>query len=179
LRLLYGYMWAHPGKKLLFMGGELGQAREWSHDTSLDWPLLERPLNQRLRRWLQDLNRCYREEPALYQIDFEPGGFQWIDAQDWEKSVISFVRRGRDPADCLLVVCNFTPVERTNYRVGVPCGGWWREILNSDAELYGGSGWGNLGGLEAAPVPQHGQYHSLPLTLPPLGVVYLKPAGGG
>ena len=178
LRLLYGYMWAHPGKKLLFMGGELGQWREWNHDTSLDWHRLEQPLPQGLRRWLQDLNRCYRAEPALHEIDFAAEGFAWVDAHDWEKSVISFLRRGRNPEEYLLVVCNFTPVERTNYRVGVPCGGAWQEILNSDAALYGGSGWGNLGGLEAAPIPQHGHYHSLPLALPPLGALYLKPAGG-
>ena len=175
LRLLYGYMWAHPGKKLLFMGSEFGQRREWNHDTSLDWHLLEQPLSQGARRWLQDLNRCYRQEPALYQIDFAAGGFEWIDAHDWEKSVISFLRRGRDSGELVLVVCNFTPVERSNYRLGVPFGGSWREILNSDAEFYGGTGRGNFGGLESAPIPQHGRYHSLSLTLPPLGVLYLKP----
>ncbi|MDN5871921.1 MAG: 1,4-alpha-glucan branching protein GlgB [Nitrococcus sp.] len=178
LRLLYGYMWAHPGKKLLFMGGELGQGSEWSHEASLDWHLLEQPRTQGLSRWLQDLNRCYREQPALYEIDFEANGFEWIGAHDWENSIISFLRRGRNPGEYLLVVCNFTPVARTNYRVGVPRGGWWREILNSDAERYGGGGWGNFGGLEAAPIPQHGRYHSLPLTVPPLGVVYLKLADG-
>src|SRR5699024_7647215 len=115
------------------------------------WQLLEQPLNQGLRRWMQDLNRCYREEPALHQIDFAAEGFDWIDANDWEKSVISFLRRGRDSGEYLLVGCNFTPGARTNYRVGVPCGGSWQEILNSDADLYGGSGRGNLGGLEAAP----------------------------
>ncbi len=177
LRLLYGYMWAHPGKKLLFMGGELGQWGEWNHDASLDWHLLEQPLPQGLQRWLQDLNRCYRAERALHEIDFAAAGFEWIDVHDWEKSVISFLRRGRDPEQIVLVVCNFTPIERTNYRVGVPCSGAWQELLNSDAELYAGSGRGNFGRLEAAPMPQHGRYHSLALTLPPLGVLYLKPVG--
>jgi 1,4-alpha-glucan branching enzyme len=174
LRLLFGYQYAHPGKKLLFMGGEIGQWREWNHDQSLDWHLLEHAPHQGVRRWLQDLNRFYRAEPALFQRDFDAGGFEWVDLHDWEQSVVSFLRKGDTPDETILVVCNFTPVAHTNYRVGVPRGGFWREVLNSDASIYGGSGQGNLGGVEAAPVPAHGRSHSLSLTLPPLGVVYLK-----
>ena len=176
LRLLYGHMWAHPGKKLLFMGGEFGQRREWQHDESLEWHVLQYPLHGGLQRWLGDLNRCYRNEPALYEKDFSADGFSWVDFHDWEESVISFMRHGRKPEDSVLVICNFTPVLRQNYIVGVPRGGYWREILNSDAAIYGGSGSGNLGGVEASPVAAQGHYHSLSLTLPPLGVVYLKQA---
>jgi 1,4-alpha-glucan branching enzyme len=174
LRLLYGHMWAHPGKKLVFMGGEFGQRREWQHDESLEWHVLQYPLHGGLQRWMGDLNRCYRAEPALYEKDFSGDGFSWVDFHDWEASVISFLRHGRRPADSVLVICNFTPVARQNYIVGVPRPGYWREILNSDAAIYGGSGVGNLGGVEASPVARQGHYHSLALTLPPLGVVYLK-----
>jgi 1,4-alpha-glucan branching enzyme len=174
LRLLFGYQYAHPGKKLLFMGGEFGQWREWNHDQSLDWHLLEHAPHQGVHRWLQDLNRFYRAEPALFQRDFDAGGFEWVDLHDWEQSVVSFLRKGDTPDETMLVVCNFTPVPHTNYRVGVPCGGFWREVLNSDALIYGGSGQGNLGGLEAAPVSAHGRYYSLSLTLPPLGMVFFK-----
>jgi 1,4-alpha-glucan branching enzyme len=175
LRLLYGYMWAHPGKKLLFMGGELGQRREWQHDESLEWHVLEFPLHAGVQRWVRDLNTFYRGTPALYRQDFSPEGFEWVDCCDTEASVVSFLRKGRE-GDVVLVVCNFTPMVRDNYQVGVPRGGWWRECLNSDAPLYGGSGQGNLGGVEAAPVPAHGRYHSLMLRLPPLGALYLAPA---
>ena len=178
LRLLYGHMWGHPGKKLLFMGGEFGQRREWQHDESLEWHVLQYPLHGGLQRWMGDLNRCYRAEPALYQKDFSGDGFSWVDFHDWEESVISFLRHGRNPEDSVLVVCNFTPVARQNYIVGVPRGGYWQEILNSDAAIYGGSGVGNLGGVEASPVAAQGHYHSLSLTLPPLGVVYLKQVTG-
>ncbi len=174
LRLLYGQMWGHPGKKLLFMGSEFGQKREWQHDESLEWHVLQYPLHAGLQRWLGDLNRCYRAEPALHVKDFSGDGFSWVDFHDWEESVISFLRHGRKPEDSVLVVCNFTPVARQNYIVGVPHGGYWQEILNSDATLYGGSGVGNLGGVEASPVAAQGHYHSLSLALPPLGVVYLK-----
>ncbi len=174
LRLLYGHMWAHPGKKLLFMGGEFGQRREWQHDESLEWHVLQYPLHAGLQRWLGDLNRCYRAEAALHQKDFSGDGFSWVDFHDWQDSVVSFLRHGHRHGDSVLVVCNFTPVARQNYIVGVPGGGYWREILNSDATIYGGSGMGNLGGVEASPVAVQGHYHSLSLTLPPLGVVYLK-----
>jgi len=174
LRLLFGYQYAHPGKKLLFMGGEIGQWREWNHDQSLDWHLLEHAPHQGVHRWLQDINRFYRAEPALFQRDFDAGGFEWVDLHDWEQSAVSFLRKGDAADDMVLVVCNFTPVPRANYRVGVPCGGFWREVLNSDASIYGGSGQGNLGGIDAIPVPTHGRSHSLYLTLPPLGVIFLK-----
>ncbi|MBL8483976.1 MAG: 1,4-alpha-glucan branching protein GlgB [Rhodocyclaceae bacterium] len=176
LRLLYGYQWAHPGKKLLFMGGEFGQRREWQHDESLEWNLLQYPLHAGLQRWVEDLNRCYRAHAALYQRDFDAGGFEWIDCSDHHNSVLAWLRRGHDADDVVVVVCNFTPVPRHNYAVGVPRGGWWAEIANSDAALYGGSGQGNLGGIEAAPVPSHGHYHSLHLSLPPLAVLMFKPA---
>jgi 1,4-alpha-glucan branching enzyme len=175
LRLLYGYMWGHPGKKLLFMGGEFGQKREWQHDESLEWQVLQYPLHAGVQRWVQDLNRFYRGEPALYELDFSPEGFEWVDCSDADNSVLTFLRKARDPRDLLLIVCNFTPVVRDNYRVGVPRGGWWRECLNSDAPLYGGSGQGNLGGVEAAPLPAHARYHSLTLRLPPLSVMFFKP----
>jgi 1,4-alpha-glucan branching enzyme len=167
LRALYGYFYTHPGKKLLFMGGELGEWREWNHDSSLDWHLLQYPDHQGLQRWVRDLNTIYRGEPALYQLDHEPGGFEWVDCNDWERSVVSFIRRGRDPADTILVVCNFTPIVREGYQVGVPSGGYWTEVLNSDATIYGGSGVGNLGGI-------HGRPWSLPVTLPPLAVVAFR-----
>lgn len=174
LRLLYGHMWGHPGKKLLFMGAEFGQRREWQHDESLEWHVLQYPLHAGLQRWLGDLNRCYRTEPALYEKDFSGDGFSWVDFHDWEESIICFLRHGRRPEDSVLVVCNFTPVTRQDYRIGVPNSGYWREILNSDATIYGGSGSGNLGGTGTSPVAAQGHYHSLSLTLPPLSVVYLK-----
>ena len=174
LRLLLGYQFGHPGKKLLFMGGEFGQWREWNHDQSLDWHLLEHAPHRGLQYWVRDLNRFYRTEPALYQRDFDMSGFEWADLHDWKHSVISFIRRGENPDDVVLVSCNCTPVTRANYRVGVPRGGFWREMLNSDATIYGGSGQGNLGGVEAASAPAHGRHYSLSLTLPPLGVIYLK-----
>jgi 1,4-alpha-glucan branching enzyme len=176
LRLLFGYMWAHPGKKLLFMGGEFGQKREWQHEESLEWHVLQYPLHAGVQRWVRDLNRFYRETPALYEQDFSPDGFQWIDFSDSQASVIAFLRRDR-AGDCVLVVCNFTPVPRPNYRLGVPRGGHWVECLNSDAQLYGGSDQGNLGGVAATPLPAHGQFHSVTLTLPPLGVLFLRPQG--
>jgi len=178
LRLLYGYMWGHPGKKLLFMGCEFGQKREWQHDESLEWELLQQPKHSGLRRWVEDLNRFYRNEPSLYQQDFSRDGFQWMDCNYAEKSVISFVRRGYAPDDTLLVVCNFTPVVRENYPVGVPSGGYWHEVLNSDTELYGGSGVGNFGGVEAGPVSAGDMFHSLMLRLPPLGVLFFKQRSG-
>jgi 1,4-alpha-glucan branching enzyme len=175
LRLLYGYMWGHPGKKLLFMGDDFGQWNEWNHDRSLDWDLLEQPLHSGLRRWVRDLNTFYRGQPSLYEVDFEPAGFEWVDCGDFERSVISFLRRAKDPADTTLFICNFTPVPRHDYRVGAPVNGYWREALNSDAPLYGGSGQGNSGRMEAVPLPLHGRPYSLNLTLPPLAVLVLRP----
>jgi 1,4-alpha-glucan branching enzyme len=156
------------------MGGEFGQKREWQHDESLEWHVLQYPLHAGVQRWLGDLNRCYRTQPALYEKDFSADGFAWIDFHDWEESIISFLRHGRHPEDTVLAVFNFTPLPRLNYVVGVPNGGYWQEILNSDAGIYAGSGMGNMGGVEAAPVAAQGHHHSLALTLPPLSVVYLK-----
>jgi 1,4-alpha-glucan branching enzyme len=174
LRLLYGFMYGHPGKKLLFMGGEIGQWREWDHDSSLDWHLLANPPHQSLQRWVRDLNRVYCAEPALYERDFDPQGFEWIDCNDRDSCIVSFVRRGRSPADELVFVCNFTPVVRDHYRIGAPRGGGWRELLNSDAVLYGGSGKGNPGPTETQEIPCHGRMQSLDLTLPPLATIILK-----
>ena len=180
LRLLYGYMFGHPGKKLMFMGCEFGQWNEWNHDSSLDWHLLQQAPHSGLRRWVRDLNTFYRAEPALFALDTEPAGFEWIDCEDSQQSVISFLRWSRKRNCAVMVVCNFTPVPRYNYRVGAPFGGLWKEELNSDATLYGGSGQGNLGGLEAAPLPKHGRPYSLNLTLPPLSVLVFRniPPGG-
>ncbi|MFH1597373.1 MAG: 1,4-alpha-glucan branching protein GlgB [Pseudomonadota bacterium] len=177
LRLLLGYMYGQPGKKLLFMGGEIAQWSEWYHEVSLDWHLLEYPSHQGAQRWVEDLNRVYRQEPALYEEDFSPAGFEWIDCNDVDHSVISFLRQGRDPKELILVVANFTPVVQHNYRVGVPRSGFWEEILNSDAADYWGSGQGNLGGVEASPLFFHGRFSSLNLTLPPLGIMFFKWAG--
>jgi 1,4-alpha-glucan branching enzyme len=174
LRLLFGYMWGHPGKKLLFMGCEFGQKHEWQHDESLEWGVLKYPCHSGLQRWVADLNQFYRSQAALYQQDFNSDGFHWMDCNYAEKSVISFVRRSRQPEETILVVCNFTPMVRENYLVGVPCGGIWQEVLNSDATLYGGSGIGNFGGVEAGPVSSGEMYHALMLRLPPLAVLFFK-----
>ena len=174
LRLLFGYMYGMPGKKLLFMGGEFGQPEEWHHDGSLQWDVLEQPAHAALLGWIGTLNRCYAEQPALHQWDCDPAGFQWIDGSASEQSVISFLRTAKTCDDVIAVVCNFTPVVRENYRVGVPHGGFWREILNSDAAENGGSGCGNLGGVEANSAGCHGRPFSVNLTLPPLAVVFLK-----
>jgi 1,4-alpha-glucan branching enzyme len=176
LRLLLGYMWAQTGKKLLFMGDEFGQWREWNHEDSLDWHLLEQPGHQGVQRWVQDLNRLYRSKPALYELDDEGSGFEWIDANDSAQSVLTFLRKGRSEGDVVLVGCNFTPVPRPNYLVGVPGGATWNEILNSDASVYGGSGWGNLGSLQSLPITVHGRPRALNLTLPPLSCVFLEPS---
>ncbi len=176
LRLLFGYMFAQSGKKLLFMGGEFGQWHEWNYDESLQWHLLEYPLHSGLQRWVRDLNTTYRGEPAMHQRDCEPSGFEWVDCHDADQGVLSFLREGKIVNDYVLVVCNFTPVVRDDYRVGVPFGGTWNEILNSDAPLYGGSGQGNAGAVNAADIPWHGRSHLLSITLPPLGIVMFKPA---
>jgi 1,4-alpha-glucan branching enzyme len=177
LRLLFGYMWGHPGKKLLFMGCEFGQRREWQHDDSLEWHVLQYPLHAGVKQWVADLNELYSKERALHEIDFQPEGFEWIEANDWENSVLSFVRKGKNGASPMLIVCNFLPVPRESYQLGVPHAGYWREVLNSDATAYGGSGIGNYGGVRTNPVPAHGRYQSLALTLPPLGAVYLRHEG--
>lgn len=174
LRLLLGYMFALPGKKLTFMGDDIGQWRAWDPEASLDWHLLTDPRHVGMKRWVRDLNTIYRGEPSLYELDCEPEGFSWVDCNDAEQSVLCLIRRGRDVDDATLLVCNFTPVPRTNYRVGVPRAGRWEEFLNSDAPLYGGSGQGNLGGVDSAPVPAHGHRQSLNLVLPPLGLIALR-----
>ncbi|HXF62817.1 MAG TPA: 1,4-alpha-glucan branching protein GlgB [Caldilineaceae bacterium] len=175
LRALYGYMTAHPGKKLLFMGGEFGQWAEWSEARSLDWHLLQWQDHQRLQHYVATLNHLYRQEPALYTVDASWEGFEWIDIADAEKSIISFVRRAPDPTDCIVVVCNFTPVPRLQYRVGLPLDGTYREILNSDAGEFGGSGVGNVNLVNAEAIAWQRCAFSAPLNLPPLGVIFLKP----
>jgi 1,4-alpha-glucan branching enzyme len=175
LRLLYGFMFGHPGKKLLFMGDEFGQWSEWNHDASLEWNLLNDPRHAGMRRWVRDLNTLYRGQAALHEFDSNPAGFEWVDCKDSQRSVISFLRRGQRPEDQILFVCNFTPVVRENYRVGVPLEGAWKEILNSDASLYGGSGQGNFGGLSTIPLPIHGRPFTLNMRLPPLGVIAFQP----
>jgi len=175
LRLLFAYMYAQPGKKLLFMGGEFGQSSEWSHDRSLDWWLLQYPVHSGLQNWVRDLNQLMRNQPALHDLDSDPAGFEWVDCNDAPMSVISLLRKGRSPKDVMLVACNFTPVPRVKYRVGVPFGGWWKEVLNSDAKEYAGSGMGNGGGRTAEEKKQHGRPFSLELTLPPLAAVFFKP----
>jgi 1,4-alpha-glucan branching enzyme len=175
LRLLFAWMYAQPGKKLIFMGGEFGQWREWDHDSSLDWHLLNFAEHSGVSHWVGDLNRILRTERAMHELDFEPAGFSWIDVTDNDNSVVSLIRRGSAPEDIVVAVFNFTPVPRYNYQIGVPAEGHWQELLNSDATLYGGSGQGNLGGVDAAPVGRHGHRHSLTLTLPPLGALFLKP----
>jgi 1,4-alpha-glucan branching enzyme len=178
LRLLLSYMYAMPGKKLLFMGIEFAQWSEWNHEKSLDWHLTDEPMHGGMMRLTGDLNRLLREENPLHELDFDPAGFAWIDLTDSEQSVISFMRRSsRD--ELIIAVFNFTPVPRHNYQIGAPQGGRWLEIMNSDAPIYGGSGQGNLGGVDAAPVGRHGHMHSLTLTLPPLAAIYLKPETGG
>ena len=174
LRALFGYMWTHPGKKLLFMGGEFAQEREWAHDGELDWALARAAKHEGVGRALGDLNRLYSGEPALHELDFSPDGFEWIEAGDRDASVIAYVRKPRRAGSPLLVVCNFTPVPRENYLCGAPLAGRWREIFNSDAQDYGGSGRGNLGGAETAPLPAHRQRQSLRLGLPPLATLVLK-----
>ena len=174
LRLLFAHMYANPGKKLLFMGCELGQIREWNHDASLDWELLENPTHAGINRWMEDLNKAYRDVPAMHELDMSPEGFEWIDCCDTENSVASLLRRAKTrPDEIVVVVMNFTPTPLHNYQVGVPRGGHWTEMLNSDADIYGGSGQGNMGGLDAVPIPLHGRKWSVTITLPPLGAVFL------
>jgi 1,4-alpha-glucan branching enzyme len=175
LRALLGHMWMHPGKKLLFMGGEFGQWREWNHDRGLDWHLLDQPGHRGVQAWVADLNALLRATPALYRHDFSARGFSWVEASDTLQSVFAYLRWGDGEEPPVLVVLNLTPVQRDNYRLGVPRHGYWRECLNSQAECYGGSGAGNFGGVESLPIPSHGHYHSLLLCLPPLSVLVLQP----
>ncbi|CAA7619859.1 1,4-alpha-glucan branching protein GlgB [Magnetospirillum sp. UT-4] len=177
LRAYYAFMWTHPGKKLLFMGSEFAQEAEWNYDASLDWHLLDDPLHDGVRRLVRDLNRVYRTEPALYQLDCDPSGFAWIDCNDRDNSVLTYLRKAQDQEDICVVACSFTPVVRDGYRVGVPHPGFYREILNTDSEWYGGSNIHNDGGRQAEEVPWHGHPYSLNLTLPPLATCVLKREG--
>jgi 1,4-alpha-glucan branching enzyme len=174
LRLLFAYMFAQPGKKLMFMGCEFGQVREWAHDSSLEWHVLQYLNHNGMQKWVGELNRAYREQPGLHVLDNEASGFEWVDCNDSLTSTISLLRKSENPADSVLVVCNFTPIIREGYRVGVPTGGYWRELLNSDGKEYGGTGVGNLGGVHAESTEAHGRPYSLRLTLPPLGALFLK-----
>lgn len=174
LRALYGYMFTHPGKKLLFMGGEIGQWGEWKHEESVEWHLLKWNSHRNLQGWVRDLNKLYRSETCLHERDFELQGFQWVDCNDWEQSIISYLRRGDSARETILVVCNLTPVPRLNYNIGVPHPGVWQELLNSDAEEYGGSGYGNFGGVTAKKKALHGFSYRLKLTLPPLSTIIFK-----
>jgi 1,4-alpha-glucan branching enzyme len=175
LRAYFTFMWSHPGKKLLFMGGEFAQEREWNHDIGLDWQLLGEPLHEGVRRLVRDLNHLYRSTPALHRLDCEPEGFHWIDVANAAESIISYLRRGRDPHEIAVIVCNFTPVPRENYRIGVPQPGRYCERINTDAVEYGGSGIGNAGEVHADPEPMHGHPHSIRLNLPPLGALVFTP----
>lgn len=175
LRLFYGFMYSHPGKKLLFMGGEFGQWDEWNHDKSIDWHLLRFKPHRCLQKYVVDLNHLYQSEPALYEVDFHYKGFEWIDFRDTDQSVISFIRKAKDLHNFLVVVCNFTSVPRIGYRIGVPEKCFYNEMLNSDSQLYGGSNLGNAGGINADKIPWHGRPYSITITLPPLSVLIFKP----
>jgi 1,4-alpha-glucan branching enzyme len=174
LRLLFTYMFMHPGTKLIFMGGEFGQSSEWNHDRGLDWNLLEYGVHQGIQKIIRDLNSFYKSEKALYQYAFEHKGFQWIDYGDRENSVIAFQRQADSKEDMLVVVCNFTPAVRYHYRVGVPFRGLWKEVFNSDDQKYSGSGMLNSGLLTTSPVKYHGGDYSISLTLPPLAISVFK-----
>jgi len=175
LRALYGYMFVHPGKKLMFMGGEIGQWREWNHDWQVEWETLGDPRHAGLQRWVRDLNAVYAANPSLWDEDFAPHGFTWIDCNDHEHSIVALLRRARSQRDFTVAVVNFTPVARYRYRLGVPAPGAYAELLNSDADVYGGSNVGNQGEVVAAAEPSHGHAYSVTLTVPPLGFVLLKP----
>jgi 1,4-alpha-glucan branching enzyme len=174
VRSFLAFMWTHPGKKLLFMGQEIGQREEWNHNTGLRWELLEFEPHRKLQALARELNRLYRENPALYQVDFHYSGFEWVDFHDWENSIISFLRRAEDPQDFLLICCNFTPVVRKRYEIGVPEEGFYQEILNTDSELFGGSNLGNGGLVTSRPIPKHDRPYSISVTLPPLAVVMFR-----
>jgi 1,4-alpha-glucan branching enzyme len=175
LRLLFGYQWALAGKKLLFMGDELGQPSEWDHDASVEWHLREDPRHGGVMRWVRDLNALHRVEPALHALDADPRGFEWIDASDAEGGTLCFLRRGPSEGDVVVVALNLTPMPHERFRIGLPADGVWHEALNSDAEIYGGSGMGNLGRVEAASSPWHERPYSAQLVLPPLSCVFLRP----
>jgi 1,4-alpha-glucan branching enzyme len=175
LRLMYGYMWTHPGKKLLFMGGEFGQWYEWNHNESLQWHLLQWQSHQGVQRYMADLNALYRREPALHQVDFDWFGFEWIDCHNWQDSIVAYIRKAKDPQDYVIVCCNFTPVPRIGYKIGVPEACFYQEISNSDSTFYGGSDRGNGGGIQAVPHESHGRPASMEVTLPPLATVVFKP----
>ncbi len=179
LRLLYSYMWTHPGKKLLFMGGDFGQWTEWTHEQALPWDLLQWDTHQGIQKLVGDLNQLYRQQPALHELDFDGAGFEWIDCHNYQDSILVFIRKAKDPNDMVIVCCNFTPVVRSAYRVGVPVAGWYQEIFNSDSAYYGGANLGNFPGIQASTEGHHLRPYSLPVTLPPLGLVVLKPTGGG
>jgi 1,4-alpha-glucan branching enzyme len=175
LRALYAYMWAHPGKKLLFMGQEFAQGLEWSEERSLDWHLLENPDHAGIQRLVRDLNHAYRAEPAMWELDFEPSGFYWIEANDAANNVVAFARRNADGERVVVFVANLSPVPRHGYRLGLPRAGRWRELVNTDSTHYGGSDMGNYGGIEAEPLGWQGQPYSAEVTLPPLAALWLVP----
>jgi 1,4-alpha-glucan branching enzyme len=177
VRALFGYMFGQPGKKLLFMGCEFGQWKEWAHDGSLDWPLLDQEAHAALRLLVGDLNALYRREPALYACEYRAKSFEWLDHHDAEKNILCFLRKGQTGAEQIAVVCNFSPVARDSYRVGVPTRGFWKELLNTDAVQYGGSGHGNFGGADTVPIPLHGRRYSLTIDIPPLSVLFFKWSG--
>jgi 1,4-alpha-glucan branching enzyme len=174
LRLLLAVLYGQAAKKMIFMGGEFGQWAEWNHDASLDWHLCLEPPHAGLQSLVRDLNALYRSRPALHERDVRPEGFEWIDCENEADSVISFLRRGRDPRDAVLVACNFTPVPKTGYRIGVPAAGDWKERINTDAREYGGSGMGNAGGVRSERVPWNGRPHSIRVALPPLAALFLE-----
>jgi 1,4-alpha-glucan branching enzyme len=174
LRALYGYMYGHPGKKLMFMGCEFAQWREWRHDESLDWHLLDYAEHRGVQHWVRDLNRLLADQPALHEVDFDHTGFEWIDCSDFEGSIVSFIRRAHKPEDFVVIAVNFTPVPRQDYVIGVPEPGAYVELLNSDSEIYGGSNLGNSGAIQSEPSPAHGRPHRLSLVMPPLACLILK-----
>jgi 1,4-alpha-glucan branching enzyme len=178
LRLLFSYMWTHPGKKLLFMGGDIAQWSEWSHEHEVSWDLMKWDTHQGVQRMITDLNKLYRSQRALHDLDFDGRGFEWIDCHNSNDSVLIYLRKARDPKDCVVVCCNFTPVVRSAYRVGVPYAGWYQEIFNSDSSYYGGSNLGNYPGISASSEGHHMRPHSITITIPPLGLVILKPTAG-
>ncbi len=175
LRLLYSYMWTHPGKKLLFMGSDIAQWNEWNYEAEIQWDLLQWDTHNGVQKLIADLNALYRREPALYEQDFDGNGFEWIDCQSSSDSVLAYMRKARDPDDYLIICSNFTPVVRSNYRVGLPAGGWYQEVFNSDSHYYSGSNIGNHPGVQAEEIGHHGRSHSMLLQLPPLGMAVFKP----
>jgi 1,4-alpha-glucan branching enzyme len=174
VRAFLAYMWAHPGKKLLFMGQEIGQREEWNHDGSIRWDLLQFDPHRKLQTLVRELNRFYRANPALYQVDFHHTGFEWVDFHDWESSIIAFLRHAEDPRDSILFACNFTPVGRQGYEIGVPEEGFYEEVFNTDSEMFGGTNMGNGGLVSSRPIPKHDRDHSIAVTLPPLAVVAFR-----